>query len=79
MNREWVLFHLREASEELTRTISEIEMHPGYRTAEFRVAMEHLYHHLNTGWNARDAAAERVSDCSQEDFDAWRKFPGDLF
>ena len=81
MNRDAVLFHLREAKEELDRTISEIESDQTYDEPEFRVAMSHLYRHLNTAWNGRDASAERHTACSQSDFDTWGKFPsdGDLY
>ena len=78
MNREHTLFHLREAAEELVRTIRDMETDPEYDYAEFRVAMQHLYHHLNTAWNARDKTAERVAACSEADFFRWRRFPQDL-
>ena len=75
MNRNAVLFHLREAKEELDRTITEIERDQGYDHTGFQIAMGHLYHHLNTAWNGRDASAERHRNCAQIDFDSWRKFP----
>lgn len=78
MNRDAVLFHLREAKEELDRTIAEIVSDQTYNYSEFQVAMSHLYHHLNTAWNGRDASAERHRECAQSDFDAWRKFPPDI-
>ena len=80
MNRDAILFHLRDAKEELDRTIPEIAKDDSYDVGEFRVAMGHLYHHLNTAWNGRDASRERHSECAQSDFDTWRKFPpnGDL-
>lgn len=77
MNHEAVLFHLREAKEELDRTITEIAADTSYDISEFRVAMSHLYHHLNTAWNGKDASAERHRACVQGDFDDWRKFPRD--
>ena len=77
MNRDAVLFHLNEAKEELDQTITEIASDPTYDIGEFRVAMSHLYHHLNTAWNGRDASADRHQECAQSDFDAWRKFPQD--
>jgi hypothetical protein len=64
MNRDWVLFNLREAEEEIRRTISEIETVPDYGLGEFVVAMSHAYHHLNTAWNARDADSAAVEKCS---------------
>jgi len=48
MNRDWVLFNLREAEEEIRRTIADIETTPDYDYGEFVVAMSHAYHHLNT-------------------------------
>jgi hypothetical protein len=75
MNKEAILFHLGEAKEELDRTIQELQNDPDYCEEEFRVAMGHLYHHLNTAWNGRNESRERHRDCAQEDFDAWRKFP----
>ena len=77
MNRDAILFHLREAKEELDRTIAEIESDSSYEFPEFQIAMSHLYSHLNTAWNGKDASAERHSECSQNDFDTWRKFPSD--
>jgi hypothetical protein len=78
MNRDHTLFHLREAAEELQQTIGEIEGNPTYDQAEFWVAMQDLYHHLNTAWNARNESPERVAVTSEEDFLRWRQFPEDL-
>ena len=81
MNKSVIIFHLKEAKEELDRTIVELETSPDYDAPEFQVAMSHLYTHLNTAWNGRDASAERHRECAQSDFDTWRKFPPseDLF
>jgi hypothetical protein len=78
MNREHTLFHLREAAEELQRTIQEMDANPAYDYGEFLVAVQHLYHHLNTAWNARDESPERVATCSDADFLRWRQFPQDI-
>ena len=78
MNRDHTLWHLHEAVEELQRTIHEIEIGPEYGYGEFSVAMQHLYHHLNTAWNARDESPERVRACSDTDFVRWRQFPQDI-
>lgn len=75
MNSEAVLFHLREAKEELDRTIAEMAADRDYDVGELRVAMSHLYHHLNTGWNGRDATADAHRDSAERDFAVWRKFP----
>ncbi|HET8577241.1 MAG TPA: hypothetical protein VFO18_09100 [Methylomirabilota bacterium] len=78
INRDFVLFHLQEASEEMTRTIREIETDPEYGIGELVVAMMHLYHHVNTAWNGRQAPPETASQASEEDFAAWRRFPPEL-
>jgi hypothetical protein len=78
MNREWVLHHLREAHEELGRTIGEITETPDYDSGEFLVSMSHLYHHLNTACNARDASESAVREVTAEDFRRWSAFPADV-
>jgi hypothetical protein len=75
MNRDHVLFQLREAREALDQCIRDIEQDLDYDCGEFVVDMTHLYHHLNTAWNGRDASAEQVAACSEGDFQLWRRFP----
>ena len=78
MNRDWILFHLGEAHEELSKAIQKIRDDPNYDYGEFLVAMQHLYHHLNTAWNSRDASPDQVKSENDEDFGRWSQFPGDL-
>ena len=78
MNREWILFHLKDAHEELARIIEECESRNDYDTGEYLISMMHLYNHLNTAWNSREASSEKVRKCSEEDFSDWRKFPSDI-
>ena len=44
MNREWILFHLKEAHKELRGAIEEFEKRSDYDEGEYLVAMMHLYH-----------------------------------
>jgi hypothetical protein len=78
MNKEWVVWNLKEAQKELTRTIADLESDSEYDYPEFSVAMAHLYHHLNTAWNSRDVSEQVASECSQENFDRWRQMPTDI-
>lgn len=78
LNKPYVLFHLQEAKEELDRTIQDLRTDPDYDIGEYRVVMEHLFHHINTAWNARSVSDERAAECSDEDFRAWRQFPSDM-
>ena len=75
MNKENIVFHLQEAKEELDRIISEFQRNPEYESAEYLVQMSHLYHHINTAWNSRDASEKEVEECSEENFNKWRQFP----
>jgi hypothetical protein len=72
LNREWVLWNLREAKEELDRTIADIEGDAEYDDPEMWVAMAHLYEHLNIAWNARHASEHDVRECSQANYERWR-------
>ena len=75
MNKDYALFHLKEAQEELQRTILELESDPDYGSGDFLVAMSHLYHHINTAWNARESSEADVAECSDENFSSWRQMP----
>ena len=75
MNLDPVLFHLREAKEELDRTITEMASDPKYDFAAFQVSMSHLYHHLNTAWNGRDQTDAEFEECTDETFKRFRRFP----
>ena len=75
MNKEYVLYHLREASEALLSMIAEMESDDEYEIGSFKVDLGHVYHHANTAWNAKTATEQRVKDCVEADFKRWRKFP----
>jgi hypothetical protein len=77
MNKQIVLFHLKEALEELQRTVKEVEQDSSYSVESLQVAMGHLYHHLNTTWNGKDCTDKEFKECSDEKFSKWRKFPKD--
>jgi hypothetical protein len=40
--------------------------------------MQHIYHHLNTAWNSRDASASQVSELTKAQFNKWSQLPADL-
>ena len=76
MNRDWVLLHLREAQEELVTIVNELESSQDYDEADFMVAMAHLYNHINTAWNSRNAELDETS--IKTNFYLWRDFPNDI-
>ena len=78
MNKEYVLFHLREAQDAIETTLKEIEAEDDCDYGNFVVDMAHVYHHVKTAWNARDSSAAEAETCSEEDFNRWRQLPTDL-
>ena len=78
MNKQWILFHLEEALEEIEKTIQEIQSEPEYDEPVFSVAIEHLYHHVNTAWNSRNSSDEETTDSNDINFNTWRQFPKDI-
>lgn len=77
MNKDFVLFNLREANKALQKIIKNIESQSDYDYGEYMVEMTHLYHHVNTAWNAQNVDQEGAERCSEEDFFKWRQFPKD--
>ena len=78
MNREYVLFNLKEAESALAATIRQLEAENGFDEESLLRAMMHLYLHVNTAWNARNATADEARECSPSNFRQWRHFPGDI-
>jgi hypothetical protein len=78
MNRDYVLFNLREAESALAATIRRLETEPEFGEEALLTAMMHLYLHLNTAWNARRATADEARECSPSNFRIWSRFPEDL-
>jgi hypothetical protein len=78
MNKDYVLFHLTKAEQAIQELIAGIQSNPECEYRNYRVDMEHLYHHINTAWNARDASEAAVDKCSEENFGRWRQFPTDM-
>jgi hypothetical protein len=79
MNKDYMLYNLREALEQLTSTIDELETDEDYGKEAYLVEMQHLYHHINTAWNARDSTKKESMECSESSFEKWRQFPPDIY
>jgi hypothetical protein len=78
MNRDQVLLHLKEARDAIEGTIREIQATPDYGYGEYWVGMQHIYHHLNTAWNSRDATPEEIARLTDAVFTQWSRLPEDL-
>ena len=78
MNKEYILYNLKEGLNQLTDTIKELESDSEYEFGDYIVDMTHLYHHINTAWNAKNSTKLEAKKCSENDFRTWRNFPKDI-
>jgi hypothetical protein len=79
MNKEYILYNLKEASMQLFSIIKQLEENSTYDLGAYSVDMQHLYHHINTAWNSRDSTKEESQICTESDFEKWRRFPPDIY
>jgi hypothetical protein len=79
MNKDYIIYNLKEAKAELESILEEIDEDTEYDEGVFLIAMKHLYHHVNTAWNSRDSTEKESTECSQKNFDKWRQFPNDIY
>ena len=77
MNRDLVLHNLAEAHKALGRILAEARGDPEWGIGELIAEMPHVYHHVNTAWNARDSR-NAVGQASDDEFNRWSQFPIDL-
>lgn len=75
MSQYSVIFHLKEAKEELERLLEEVENNG---IDSFEVSMQHLYHHLNFAWNTRMLSDEQLAAETEEEYKQRENFPKDL-
>lgn len=78
MNRDYIIFNLRAAVENLEQTVKELQEDPKYGERKFMAAMKDAYRHMNTAWNARKCTEQAVQQCTVEDAEQWRQFPSDI-
>ena len=78
MNKKYIIYNLKEASESLERIIHDFKNDLDYDKEEYSIDMQHIYHHLNTAWNSRFSTSDQSIKCSDEDFRTWRQFPNDI-
>jgi hypothetical protein len=73
-NFEEILFHLREAREEIENSIREIlEEGEAISEDDMHCAFLHLYHHINSAWHSRYARPDYVQ--TDDEFYSDRRFP----
>ncbi|HEV2800904.1 MAG TPA: hypothetical protein VGW12_10430 [Pyrinomonadaceae bacterium] len=76
--RAYIAWNLEDAHEELTRILDGISPDKEIDEDEFRVRMAHLYSHLNTAWNVRNASASDLDSAGGKQLNSWMRFPEDI-
>lgn len=75
MNVKYIAYNLQEAQEEIEIMLKKIQSGKEYAHEDFYKSMQHLIHHVNIAWNARNATEEEVEE---SDLDKWSHFPKDF-
>lgn len=75
-SKMWILFDLQDAHEDLTRIIADLKDDPDCDETEYRIDMAHLYHHINSAWNARHATVDEIG--AEGKYKKWGQFPQDI-
>lgn len=78
MNIKYIRYNLEEAQEEISNIMAQLKRGDLYSHAEFYSSMQHLIHHVNIAWNARETRSEETENASEQDLERWGKFPTDI-
>lgn len=78
LNKDYIKWQLQEASEQISNLIEEMGKDSDWGIGDYAVDMRHLYHHVNSAWNARYASEQEAADCTATEFERWRQYPNDL-
>ncbi|MCM2348660.1 MAG: hypothetical protein NDI69_01485 [Bacteriovoracaceae bacterium] len=57
MNKPYIIYNLQDAHEEIEIILSKIR-DPHYTNEQFYRSFQHLIHHVNIAWNARDVSEQ---------------------
>lgn len=74
-NKYLISQNLEEAKEQIEEILNNLVLNSEYSEEEFKVCLEHAYHHLNFAWNIRKVDEPRAEACSEDDFKEWSKYP----
>ena len=74
IQREIIIANIAEARGQL-EAIEKSLQDPEYEDIEFKLDLEHAYHHLNYAWNVRNATDAELTEHSQTNYQKWSRFP----
>ncbi len=76
MNRKFITYNFQEIQEEVELVLRQMASGASHET--FYRSVQHIYHHLNIAWNARDTGTDVVFDLDDPRMDTWKEFPTDI-
>lgn len=77
MNKPYIIYNLQDAQEEIEIILQKIR-DPNYSHEQLYRSFQHLIHHVNIAWNAREESEEKTLEPSDKDIVAWSQYPKDL-
>ena len=78
LNKDYIIYNLQEAKVEIDTLLKELRENRCCEHDDFFPLMKHIFHHINTAWNARYASKKETHEYAEADFTRWRQFPDDL-
>lgn len=78
MNLKYIRYNLEEAQEEIENIMSQLKKGDQYSHAEFYSSIQHLIHHINIAWNARNTSWVDAENATEEDMNRWSQYPTDI-
>ncbi|OYZ21022.1 MAG: hypothetical protein B7Y39_10080 [Bdellovibrio sp. 28-41-41] len=76
VNKKFITYNFQEIQEEVELVLRQMKV--GASQEDFYRSVQHIYHHLNIAWNARNEGQDTVFDLDDPRMDSWKEFPADL-
>jgi hypothetical protein len=76
MNTNLVSSHLREAAEQISKTLSEIQKNPDYDEVHLKADVEHILDQIHSAYNMRDLPDDQ--SLTRDEFHKLRRPPTDI-
>lgn len=76
MNSKFILYNFQEIEEEVEILMSRLRTELTHD--DFYKSVQHIYHHLNIAWNARNTEPGIVPDLDDPRMDEWKEFPKNI-
>ena len=79
MNTKFITYNFQEIQEEVELVLRQMQTgQKGASHEKFYSSVQHIYHHLNIAWNARNSGEDTVFDLDDPRMDEWKEFPTDI-